>query len=82
MYAEVAECHVYLGPTFWDWIPKREHVPDKTGSSSTAAISYLWLGEMPVQTMLQFHGSTIMAKIHKNKLTINIGEVVGKGTLQ
>lgn len=58
-----------------------EHVPDKTGSSFSAAISYLWFGEMPVQTMLQFHGTTIMAKIHKNKLTINVGEVVGKGTL-
>lgn len=72
--------HVYSRLTFQDWIPKREHVL-KTGSSFSAAVSYPWFGEMPVQTMLQFHSTTIMAKIHKNKLTMNIGEVAGKGTL-
>lgn len=70
---------LYLGLTFWDWIPKQEQDPDKTGSFFSQP--NLWFGEMPIQTVLQFHGSTIMAKIHKNKLTINVGEVVGKGTL-
>lgn len=76
MYVEVVECHSCVFRADLLGLD-----PNKTGSSFSAAFSSPWFGEMPVQTMLQFHSTTIMPKIHKNKLTINIGEVVGKGTL-